>query len=220
MRKKICLAFVALWMSISPVFAVVVPMITNDTMANISLKQQLMLMRQQYMELKKIHATQKGTYGRGRSGLKAAIEAGRVVPGSWQDVVGKQRRGKYGAIKKRYDDLLDVMPENRLRDAEGVTAKNYKLHAEAVVSAMAGGEALFGQIDVHVKNMRTLANAIDKTKNSKDAQDLRNRIAVENGMLQTAMGKTSVLLLHLQAHVAHQHSQAMVTNLRYFNLLK
>jgi type IV secretion system protein VirB5 len=193
---------------------------TVDLGAIGQLVKQVEAMHKQYSMLKRIHMTQVGHYRRGVLGLDSALRSSYVVPGSWQDIVGKQRRGQYGAKKEQYSRMLNSYSEKQFRDSDGVAAKSYGLTTDAVLSAMASGDAIFSEVNAHLKNMRKFAQRVDKTVNSKDAQDLRNRIAVENGMLQTAMAKINVLSLYLQANVLHQQNNAIAVNHRYFKLLK
>lgn len=191
-----------------------------DVGAITQLSNQLMQMRMQYYMLKRIHASQTGTYRRGKLGLDAALRSSYVVPGSWQDIVGRQRRGLYGGKKAKYAQTVDVLKGRKFREPDGMAAKAYETGTDAVVSAMAGGEALFEEIDVHLKNMRKFARRVDTTVNSKDAQDLHNRIAVEQGLLQTAMAKANVLAMHVQIQIAHHQNLAIAANQRYFKLLQ
>lgn len=193
---------------------------TVDAAAIAQLSNQLIQMRQQYYILHRIHKSQTGSYGRGKMGLDAALRSSYVMPGTWQDIVGKQRRGIYGGMKAKYANAIDPLRGKKFRDADGVVAKSYRSGTDAVVAAMAGSEAIFEEAGVHLKNMRKFARRVDTTVNSKDAQDLRNRIAAENGLLQTAMAKANVLAMHVQNQIAHDKYQAIATNQRYFKLLK
>jgi type IV secretion system protein VirB5 len=184
------------------------------------LQSQLHVLRMQYRELKRIHASQTGSYRRGKLGLDAALRASYVVPGSWQDVVGQQRRGVYGRKKKQASHAMHYVSPTQFKDVDGSSAQDYAMGTDAVLSSMAVGEATFEAINVHLKNMRKFARRIDQTRNSKEAQDLRNRIAVEQGMLQSAKAKLAVVHLHLQAQLLHRHHQSVMVNHRFFNLLK
>lgn len=196
------------------------PIPTIDMTVIHQLQNQFAQMQREYAVLNEIRDTQKGSYRRGALGLDAALAATKVIPGSWQDVVGKQRRGAYGSKKSRYDASLDVLPEGRFIDDEGASAKQYGRASDSVVSAMATGEAAFDEINTHLKNMRKLAARVDETVNAKDAQDLRNRIAVEQGFVQTAVAKVNVLMMHLQANLLQQQTNSVAVSHRYFNLLK
>lgn len=218
---KYVIKFCFIWLLLDQVpVAAALPLPTFDLAAVSELSKQLFQMQQQYYLLQRIQKTQTGHYGQGKIGLDAALRSSYVVPGSWQDVVGKQRRGVYGAMKTKYANTMDPLKGKKFRDADGMAAKTYQSGTDAVFSAMAGGEAIFEEVAVHLKNMRKFARRVDTTVNSKDAQDLQNRIAAENGMLQTAMAKATVLATHVQAHIAHYRYQAIATNQRYFKLLK
>lgn len=46
---------------------------------------------------------------------------------------------------------------------------------------MSGGDVLYSEVQVHLNNLATLSAQVDHTANAKDAADLQNRIAAENG---------------------------------------
>jgi type IV secretion system protein VirB5 len=81
---------------------------------------------------------------------------------------------------------------------------------------MSGGDALYGQVQTHLNNLARLSQQVDSTSNVKDAQDLQNRIATENGMLQSAVGKFNAMNLNLQANALNQQTQATAENNRFF----
>ncbi|MEW3697598.1 type IV secretion system protein, partial [Pseudomonas aeruginosa] len=62
----------------------------------------------------------------------------------------------------------------------------------------------------------TLSQQVDLTTNAKDAADLQNRIATENGMLTSAQSKLQALNMNLQANLANQENQATAQNEQFF----
>lgn len=183
-------------------------------------KQQYEQMVTQIDQLKQQYAAIVGTYGRGRIGLQDAIDAVSVVPGSWQDVVSRQKKGGFAAWQDYYGALLDNLPDDAFANPQGRNARSYKLSADSVRGAMAAGDALYRAVQVNLQNLATLGRAVDSTANIKDAQDLQNRIATENGMLQTAVAKMTALNVNLQANLLNSETQARAGIQAYFRPTK
>lgn len=179
--------------------------------------QQLQAMKQQYDQMKSQYDAVTGSYGRGQIGLSDSINASSVVPGSWQEVVALQSKGAYGSKQSQYEQLIKTMPQELFQNPQGQDAATYKLSTDSVRAAMSGGDALYGQVQTHLNNLAKLSQQVDSTANIKDGQDLQNRIAAENGMLQSAMGKLSALNLNLQANLLNQQNQATAANARFFS---
>lgn len=178
--------------------------------------EQIAEMKRQYDQLKQQYGAVTGSYGRGQVGLADSIEASSVVPGSWQEVVALQSKGVYGTKQGQYEQLLKTMPQELFQNPQGQTAATYKLSTDSVRAAMSGGDALYGQVQTHLNNLARLSQQVDATSNVKDAQDLQNRIAAENGMLQSAVGKLNAMNLNLQANMLNRQNQATAENNRFF----
>jgi type IV secretion system protein VirB5 len=178
--------------------------------------QQIAEMKRQYDQLKQQYDAVTGSYGRGQIGLADSIKATSVVPGSWQEVVALQSKGAYGTKQDQYEQLIKTMPQELFQNPQGQTASTYKLSTDSVRAAMSGGDALYAQVQTHLNNLAKLSQQVDSTSNVKDAQDLQNRIAAENGMLQSAMGKLNAMNLNLQANSLNQQNQATAENNRFF----
>ena len=189
---------------------------TFDAAMALKMKQQYDQMQQQYETLKQQYAAITGSYGRGQSGLAESVAASSVVPGSWQDVVAQQSKGAYSGKQAYYEQLIKTMPQELFQDPKGQSAVTYKLSTDSVRAAMAGGDALYSQVQTHLGNLTRLGQQVDTTVNLKDAQDLQNRIATENGMLQTAMAKLNSMNMNLQANVVNQQNQATTEINNYF----
>jgi len=179
--------------------------------------EQLTAMRNQFEKLNQQYQAITGHYGRGELGLAESVSAAGVVPGSWQEVVKLQNSGAYRALQNNVDQLMKTIPQELFRDPNGQSAADYKLTTDAVRAAMAGGEALYSQVQTNVNNLLTLASKIEQTVNAKDAADLQNRIAAENGLLQSAMAKLTIMNVNLQANMLNQQNQATAINQQRYN---
>jgi type IV secretion system protein VirB5 len=215
MKKSFsALAFAAALGTSVPASATGIP--TIDAASVAQLQQQLLQMMEQYETLKQQYAAITGTYGRGQIGLEESIKSASVVPGSWQEVVAQQRSGAFGSKQNYYEELIKTMPQDLFRNPEGQGASTYKLSTDSVRAAMAGGDALYAEVQTHLNNLARLSQHVDATTNIKDAQDLQNRIATENGLLQTSLAKVSTLNMNLQANLVNQQNQATAANQNYY----
>lgn len=198
-----------------------VPVIDGAAIAQ--MVQQLAQMQQEYELLKQQYATQQqqlaaevGSYGRGSIGLDDALSASNIVPGSWQDVVNQQASGAYGSKVQDVEKLINTMPADVFADPTGQSATNYRMSTDSVRAAMAGGDVLYAEVQTHLDNLAKLAAQVDRTANVKDAQDLQNRIAIENGMLQATMAKLTIMNSNLQANMLNEQNQGTATNEKRF----
>lgn len=196
---------------------------TGDAGTWAALAQNLRELQDQYKMLKQQYETQtgilnntQGTYGRGSIGLDRSIDSASVVPGSWQEVVSRQNSGAYGSKQSFYEELINTLPQELFSNPDGNRARDYQLSSNSVVAAMSAGDALYSEVQVHLNNLGTLSSQVDSTTNSKDAADLQNRIAAENGMLQSAQSKMTALNMNLQANLANQENQSTSQNEQFF----
>lgn len=189
---------------------------TYDATTVIQLLETVDQLKKQYDQLKAQYEAMTGTYGRGQIGLSDAIRSSSVVPGSWQEVVAMQNTGQYGEYQSHYERMLNTMPQELFAVPEGQHTTNYKMSADSVRAAMAGGDTLYEQVQTHLNNLAILAQQVDSAANLKDAQDLQNRIAAENGMLQSATAKLSVMNMNLQANMLNQQNQSTTALQRHF----
>lgn len=195
-------------------FAQGIPTIDAATIAQ--LQQQLTQMKQQYETMQSQYQAITGSYGRGQSGLNQSISSASVVPGSWQEVVSQQNNGAFGSKQDYYEKLIKTMPQDLFQSPEGQQATNYKMSTDSVRAAMAGGDALYAQVQTHLNNLSSLSKQVDTTTNIKDAQDLQNRIATENGMMQSAIAKLNAMNMNLQANMLNQQNQSTSATQKYF----
>ncbi|PRP68793.1 hypothetical protein BUE93_20310 [Chromobacterium amazonense] len=213
------IAVLTLALSITPAaWASGIPTFDATTVAQ--LKLQLDQLKDQYSTLRQQYSAVIGSYGRGVIGLNESIQSASVVPGSWQDVVALQKSGAYGGKQAQYDKLLNTMPAELFQNPKSQSAKNYQLSTDSVRAAMAGGDSLYGEVQTHLNNLAKLSQQVDRTTNIKDAQDLQNRIATENGMLQSAMGKMQAMNLNLQANLMNQMNQSNAQNQQFYKWQK
>ena len=206
MKKLLILSVMGWLLSLANPALAQIP--TTDILTQAQLLNQLNQMQQQYETMKNQYAAVTGSYQRGAIGLTDTIRSSSVVPGSWQEVVSQQNSGAFGASQNSYEKLLKTMPQELFQDPRGQGATSYKLSTDSVRAAMTGGDMLYAQVQTNLNNLSTMAGQVDSTANTKDAADLQNRIATENGMLQTAMAKLNVMNMNLQANMLNQQNQA------------
>ncbi len=189
---------------------------TFDTTQFFQMQQQFKQLQEQYKTLKNQYAAVTGNYGRGQIGLNESIESASVVPGSWQEIVAQQKSGVFGAKLASYEKLINTLPQDLFSNPQAQSAKTYKLSTDSVRAALAGGDSLYSQVQTHMNNLARLGQLVDGTANIKDAQDLQNRISVENGMMQSAIAKLNAMNMNLQANMVNQQNQATATTQKYF----
>ena len=174
--------------------------------------EQLKQMRKQYDELHEQYNAIVGSYGRGAMGLAESIKSSSAVPGSWQEVVAQQKNGEFGSKLHATEQLIKTLPQHLFINPQGQDATDYKLSTDAVRAALTGGTELYAQVQKNLLNLTDMAKKVDETINVKDAADLLNRIAAENGILQSAMAKLNVMNINLQANMLNQQNQAISLN--------
>ena len=178
--------------------------------------EQLKSMRDQYLKLSQQYEAITGHYGRGEFGLAESVKSASVVPGSWQDVVAQQKSGAFATFQKDVENLIHTLPMEKFRDPGSLNTADYKLSTDAVRATLSSGAVLYGQVQTNLNNLVAMASQIDLTSNAKDAADLQNRIASENGLLQSALAKMQVMNINLQAAMLNAQNQAAALNqLRY-----
>lgn len=215
MKKTLVTLAVAASLGASvPAFATGIP--TFDAATVIQLQQQFKQLQDQYKTLKDQYAAVTGSYGRGAIGLNQSISSASVVPGSWQEVVAQQQSGACGSKQGFYEKLINTMPQDLFANPQAQNATTYKMSTDSVRAALAGGDSLYSEVQTHLNNLSVLSQQVDSTVNIKDAQDLQNRIASENGMLSSAMAKLNAMNMNLQANMVNQQNQATAATQKYF----
>lgn len=189
---------------------------TFDTAQFAQMQQQFKQLQEQYKTLREQYAALTGSYGRGQVGLSESIRSASVVPGSWQEVVAQQQGGVFGAKLGAYEKLINTLPQDLFAQPQSQSATTYRMSTDSVRASLAGGESLYSQVQTHLNNLARMGELVDGTANIKDAQDLQNRIAAENGMLQSAIAKLSAMNMNLQANMVNQQNQATAATQRYF----
>lgn len=193
---------------------------TYDAATVVQLQQQFQQLQKQYSTLQSQYQAITGNYGRGQIGLEDSINSSSIVPGSWQEVVAQQQSGAFGNKQNFYEKLLKTLPQDLFRDPQSQNATTYQLSTASVRAAMSGGEVLYSQVQTHLNNLARLSQKVDSTTNIKDGQDLQNRIATENGMMQSALGKLNAMNTNLQANILNQQTQATSSNQQYYRWKK
>ena len=189
---------------------------TFDATQLAQMQQQLQKLQEQYQAMKEQYAAVTGSYGRGQIGLNESIASASVVPGSWQEVVAQQQSGAFGAKQASYERLIQTLPQDLFAHPQAQNATTYRMRTDSVRAALAGGDSLYSQVQTHLHNLTRLSQLVDATANIKDAQDLQNRIAAENGMLQSAIAKLNAMNMNLQANMVNQQNQATSATQKYF----
>lgn len=199
-----------------PIFVFANGMPTFDVTTVMQLKQQFQKLQEQYEVLKRQYIALTGSYGRGQIGLNEVAKAVTIVPGSWQDIVAQQAQGVFGIKQNYYEKQLKTIPSTLFQNPQAQNATTYKMSSNAVRVALAGSDVLYSQIQSHLNNLNKLSQLIDSTVNIKDAQDLQNRIAIENGFLKSTTAKLLAMNLNLQANILNQQNQATSANQQYY----
>ena len=189
---------------------------TFDTAQFAQMQQQFRQLQEQYNTLKDQYAAVTGSYGRGQIGLSESVGSASVVPGSWQEVVARQQSGAFSAKQAAYEKLINTLLQDLFADPQAQNAQTYQMSSDSVRAAFAGGDSLYSQVQTHLGNLSRMSQLVDSTANIKDAQDLQNRIAAENGMLQSAIAKLNAMNTNLQANMVNQQNQATAATQRYF----
>lgn len=215
MKKSLILLSVAAFMAASvPAFAGGIP--TFDAATIVQLQQHLKQLQEQYATLKNQYSAITGSYGRGQIGLSDAVNSASVVPGSWQEVVAQQKSGGFATKQASYEKLINTLPQDLFANPQAQHTTTYKMSTDSVRAALAGGDALYSEVQTHLKNLTQMGQLVDSTANIKDAQDLQNRIATENGMLHSAIAKLNAMNMNLQANMVNQQNQATAATQTYF----
>ena len=220
MKKLISFAVAASFCVVPPTFAQLPVTITSNVPGSLEHIETIAKLKLQLDQLKQQYDAITGSYQRGVIGLSNAIKSASVVPGSWQEVVSRQNSGAFGASQSTYEKLIKTLPQELFQDPKGQSATTYKLSTDSVRAALTGGEALYAQVQTNLNNLAAMARQVDSTANTKDAADLQNRIATENGMLQSAMAKLNVMNMNLQANMLNQQNQATAINQQRYNRSK
>ena len=164
-------------------------------------------MQQQYEIMKKQYESTTGNTGIGTSGVKNVQD---VVSGSWQDVVANQKTGSFGNAQKAYDKVLTTIGSDGMNQLLG--NDQYKRNYNTVKTGFAFSDASYNALNEHVANLTTLKNKINSTRNIKEAQDLANAIAIEQGYINSIGAKLSAV----QTNLASNNASSGVTSTQSF----
>ncbi|MDD2817035.1 MAG: type IV secretion system protein [Thiotrichaceae bacterium] len=178
-----------------------------DPTAVANMVKQLVQMQQQYEIMKKQYESTTGNTGIGTSGVKNVQD---VVSGSWQDVVANQKTGSFGNAQKAYDKVLTTIGSDGMNQLLG--NDQYKRNYNTVKTGFAFSDASYNALNEHVANLTTLKNKINSTRNIKEAQDLANAIAIEQGYINSIGAKLSAV----QTNLASNNASSGVTSTQSF----
>lgn len=168
-----------------------------DPTAVLNMVQQLAQMQQQYEVMKQQYESTTGNTGIGTSGINKVND---IVSGSWQDVVSNQKSGSFGTAQKTYDKVLTTIGQSGMKDL--LSNDRYKRDYNTVKTGFAFSDASYNALNEHVANLTTLKNKINSTQSVKEAQDLANAIAIEQGYISSISAKLSAVQTNLQSNSA------------------
>ena len=154
-------------------------------------------LQQQYEQLKNQTQAMSGSYNVG-SGLTNVKD---IVPGSWQDVVSTQK-GAFGTKQETYDKLMKVISDQALNDMM-TNNKTFKDNYNNVRMGMAVSNASYEALNEHIKNLNILSAKINSTRNIKEAQDLANQIAIEQGLISAINARLGAIQSNMTASVSN-----------------
>ena len=180
--------------------------VVYDPAAVAQMVQQVMKMQQQYDVMKKQYEAMTGSYN-----VTGDIKQVAGVTGSWQDVVKGQSSGAFKSKQEKYDKLMTVIKDSDLKVL--MNNQGFKNNYETTRMGMAVAETSYEALNEHIRNLQALGKKINSTKNSKEAADLGNAIALEQGYIQTITGRLSAV----QANLASNRSNAGVSGSQKIN---
>ncbi|KQQ65462.1 type IV secretion system protein [Acinetobacter sp. Leaf130] len=176
-----------------------------DPTAVANMVKQLVQMQQQYEIMKKQYESTTGSYGIGSS-----TKSVDVVSGSWQDVVANQKTGSFGTAQKTYDKVLTTIGTQGMNEL--LSNDSYKRNYNTVKTGFAFSDASYNALNEHIANLSSLKNKINSTRNIKEAQDLANAIAIEQGYINSIGAKLSAV----QTNLASNSASSGVTSTQSF----
>lgn len=160
-----------------------------DPAAVAQMFQQYEQMRQQYVTLKQQYEAVTGT-----TDYLKNLKKTDIVSGSWQDVVQNQS-GALGNYQKVYDNLLTVLDGKQLNSL--MDSSQFKHTYENVRMGFSFSEASYNALNEHIDNLNQLKAKINTTQTIKEAQDLANAIAIEQGLVSTITARLSAVQTNL-----------------------
>ena len=179
--------------------------IVFDPTAVTNMVKQLAQMQQQYEIMKKQYESTTGN-----TGIGSTKDVKDVVSGSWQDVVNNQKSGSFGSAQKSYDKVLTTIGANGMKDL--MSNDKYKRDYNTVKTGFAFSDASYNALNEHVANLTALKNKINSTQSVKEAQDLANAIAIEQGYINSIGAKLSAV----QTNLASNNASSGVTSTQSF----
>ena len=164
-----------------------------DPTAVANMVKQLAQMQQQYEVMRKQYESTTGN-----TGIGTTKDVKDVVSGSWQDVVNNQKSGSFGSAQKSYDKVLTTIGADGMKDL--MCNDKYKRDYNTVKTGFAFSDASYNALNEHVANLTDLKNKINSTQSVKEAQDLANAIAIEQGYINSIGAKLSAVQTNLESN--------------------
>jgi type IV secretion system protein VirB5 len=172
MKKLKSLTFGLLLLGLAPAAQAALPVYDSASVQQAimefqQLKKQYDMLKKQYDEMVAMKDSMTGNYGMGILLNGIEEEAGRrALPQTWQEVVEMQKKGFYGDLLQHYSSMLPKIDTNYLsanqKDRDVIGYKMAKGHTQ---SAFAATEAVYNQLDKHLKTIEELMGQIDQTQN-------------------------------------------------------
>lgn len=114
----------------------------------------------------------------------------QYLPNGYNDVYQAMQKGDLGALTQVYNGVLAGEQSNRQNP--NVTGKQRL--AVTMLLNKANMQAMMNGLGVRENNIQTLMNAIQATPDQKQKQDLANRLAGEQAMINVDMNKMQVMM--------------------------
>lgn len=147
---------------------------------------------QQINQLQKTYNSVRGATNIGGllndSGVRSALN--QYLPKRYNDVYQAMQSGDLGALTQVYNGV--IANEKTNRDNKEVTGKQ-RLAASMMLSK-ANMQAMMNGLNQREANVTTLMDAIQRTPDPKQKQDLANRLAGEQAAINVDMNKMQVML--------------------------
>ncbi len=143
----------------------------------------------------------------------ANLDDRRYTPQTWQDTLMILKKGGSPGSQKDVKDIYKTMRvkykiANRQKispkNPDSPRALNHELTTQTTLANFAVSEKAFNLSNKRIKNYETLLAEIEKTADLKAAQDLANRIAIENGMTINELNKLLATQMQLKAAQSNQ----------------
>lgn len=198
---KILMMFIALTLPFSSYaksddfdFSDLLDAITKIYGVNLDMKD---LNGEQLDKLNELSEALKGTHTYGNNYYNVADHDWGSNATDWQSILSMTRHGHGdGELGDVISTLSRDFPmENSLNSPNDIENKYYELSAQDALASRSSSEVAYKQAVRAEKTMNTLHDLIDKTPDSKSAEDLNNRFAAESTMSSIQQTKLLAILI-------------------------